>query len=325
MWVKNRITTPLQILQHASLSASASAIFSRNNQTTNPYLGYWRNSGQEAGDPMEVHQAKPGCYLGNRCCIPVFKELSDRILTNQSVAQQQSLLNKRLLVMAKQLQDWQEITQNVNQLGNAELDKVMLMMSRFEECILQIENNWKLISDLPQSAHTPLAKEECEAHISFPKRYFTSFSGGASRSEKALFSDNSVTITGSHPVTQVRSQYWIVLALPWNNGNTCDSTHKNCLSPGDHRCASFELWGLDHQRQDGEGTLLLEGSSSIDSPTYVQEFLVLWNTMQHFSQVLVKIKSNHGNPNVTCLYHIQIHGKVGNNDEGYVSDFAMPS
>lgn len=159
--------------------------------------------------------------------------------------------------MAKQLQDWQEITQNVNQLGNAELDKVMLMMSRFEECILQIENNWKLITDLPQSAHTPLAKEECEAHISFPKRYFTSFSGGASmiecltsptwsycrrsRSEKALFSDNSVTITGSHPVTQVRSQYWIVLALPWNNGNTCDSTHKNCLSPGDHRCACFQI------------------------------------------------------------------------------------
>ncbi|KNZ64675.1 hypothetical protein VP01_1004g3 [Puccinia sorghi] len=113
--------------------------------------------------------------------------------------------------------------------------------------------------------------QECEAYISFPMRDFALFSGGAS------------IIKSLMPLT------WSPIVV------------LDCAAPSMEQWQQlqFNSQGLFESRgslQEGEGTLLL--NYSIDSPIYIQEFPVSQNTMQHFSQVLIKIKSKHGKPNV---------------------------
>ncbi|EFP94248.1 uncharacterized protein PGTG_20164, partial [Puccinia graminis f. sp. tritici CRL 75-36-700-3] len=49
---------------------------------------------------------------------------------------------------------------------------------------------------------------------------------------------------------------------------------------------------------------------SIDGPNNVQEFSVARGELQLYSKVLLKIISNHGNPDLTCLYRVQVHDQL---------------
>jgi hypothetical protein len=46
---------------------------------------------------------------------------------------------------------------------------------------------------------------------------------------------------------------------------------------------------------------------------------------QLYSQVLLKIISNHGHPNLTCLYRVWVHGEWEDNQEGVDLDYFTPT
>jgi hypothetical protein len=54
----------------------------------------------------------------------------------------------------------------------------------------------------------------------------------------------------------------------------------------------FELWGVDHNSQEFQATLLLYGTYSINSLDNPHKFLVAKSKSQIYSQVLLKIISN---------------------------------
>ncbi|KAA1100657.1 hypothetical protein PGTUg99_033571 [Puccinia graminis f. sp. tritici] len=70
----------------------------------------------------------------------------------------------------------------------------------------------------------------------------------------------------------------------------------------------FELWGLGF---DGEESLdlLCAGAYDINTAQNVQYFEVSSTKTRIYSKVLVKIRSNHGNHDLTCVYQIKIHGE----------------
>jgi SUN domain-containing protein 1/2 len=67
---------------------------------------------------------------------------------------------------------------------------------------------------------------------------------------------------------------------------------------------NFELWGVDDNGHEFRGSLLLDGTYEIDGVDNLQEFSVATMKSQLYSQVLLKIISNHGHPNLTCLYRV---------------------
>ena len=86
----------------------------------------------------------------------------------------------------------------------------------------------------------------------------------------------------------------------------------------------FELWGVDHNSHEFQGTLLLYGTYEINGLDNVQEFSVEKTKSQIYSRVLLKIISNHGNPNLTCLYRVQVYGEWEDNQEGDNLDHFTP-
>ncbi|POV94653.1 hypothetical protein PSHT_15405 [Puccinia striiformis] len=69
----------------------------------------------------------------------------------------------------------------------------------------------------------------------------------------------------------------------------------------------------------------MEGSYSLNSSRNIQEFPVFQTQTEPLLQVLLKIKSNHGNPELTCVYQVQIHGKVANRAGEHDSKHVIPT
>ncbi|POV95092.1 hypothetical protein PSHT_15854 [Puccinia striiformis] len=90
-----------------------------------------------------------------------------------------------------------------------------------------------------------------------------------------------------------------MLALSQNHGEDRNSIWPNNLAPKE-----FELWGLSHYSLRAEKGLLLQGTYRVNSLNNIQEFSVPKTKMQLYSLVLLEIKSNHGNPNLMCLYRV---------------------
>ncbi|EGG06545.1 uncharacterized protein MELLADRAFT_86358 [Melampsora larici-populina 98AG31] len=72
----------------------------------------------------------------------------------------------------------------------------------------------------------------------------------------------------------------------------------------------FELYGIEGDGEDAANLLLLQGFYNITGPSTMQTFEVKEANFQSAHQkVVLKITSNHGNPEFTCLYRVRVHGK----------------
>ncbi|KAA1095250.1 hypothetical protein PGT21_036835 [Puccinia graminis f. sp. tritici] len=111
----------------------------------------------------------------------------------------------------------------------------------------------------------------------------------------------------------------------WIEGITLGHVSKSLAYDVRTAPKEFELWALDDSSQDGEGALLLEGTYNINSSRNIQEFPLSPTKSRLVSQVLFKIKSNHGNPNLTRVYRVQIHGEMDHKTGGNDSDYLIPT
>ncbi|KAA1080685.1 hypothetical protein PGT21_017151 [Puccinia graminis f. sp. tritici] len=106
-----------------------------------------------------------------------------------------------------------------------------------------------------------------------------------------------------------RGQIGIQLArVIWVTGITI--SHVSRALAYDIRTApnKFELWGLGFDGEDNLD-LLHSGAYDINAAQNVQYFEVSSPKTRSYSKVLVKIRSNHGNRDLTCVYQIRIHGE----------------
>ncbi|PLW07840.1 hypothetical protein PCANC_25799 [Puccinia coronata f. sp. avenae] len=258
------------------------------------------------------------------------------------IRQDQLLIDKKLFIIEERLQEIHNLTKLVNQFGSSVVKK-----DEFDQKIVQLEKHWKKALDSRIPTNNSLKKADVDS-ISFSRRDFASFSGGASiidqftsptwsvnhksQSKKLPFYRGHVKVTGSSPDTILMSDLSVGTCWPfhgmtgtvaiqlsrtiWVDGITIG--HVSNALAYDIRTAPkvFELWGLDPTKEDEEGSLLLRSTYRIDSTRNIQEFSVPQDKSKLLSQVLLKIKSNHGNPNVTCVYRVQIHGRAENNVGG---------
>ncbi|EGG09368.1 uncharacterized protein MELLADRAFT_95812 [Melampsora larici-populina 98AG31] len=73
---------------------------------------------------------------------------------------------------------------------------------------------------------------------------------------------------------------------------------------------NFEVWGSRAVGNDYEEVLLLRGIYNITNSSVIQNFVVTEGNLQQFyKKVILKILSNHGNLQYTCLYRVRVHGK----------------
>ena len=71
----------------------------------------------------------------------------------------------------------------------------------------------------------------------------------------------------------------------------------------------FEVYAL--QTNVSESALLVRGTYNIDAPQNTQLFPVQIND-KAFNAVVLKVLSNHGNEDYTCVYKVGVHGEVAN-------------
>ncbi|EFP92508.1 hypothetical protein PGT21_002656 [Puccinia graminis f. sp. tritici] len=77
----------------------------------------------------------------------------------------------------------------------------------------------------------------------------------------------------------------------------------------------FELWGLGLNHQENLD-LLHVGTYDIKAAQNIQYFAVSSPKTSLYSKILVKIRSNHGNHDLTCVYQISIHGETQEHPDG---------
>ena len=266
--------------------------------------------------------------------------------------QQQSALNKKQLAIEKRLDDLLAATETASELKNA-----VVRQSDLNERLRPIENHLKMITTSDDSNLTPLGRKDDSRYIRSSRKDFASFSAGASiiepltsptwthhrkiRSSKLPFYKTTEKITGSPPVTVLISDLSLGTCWPfhgttgqvairlsraiWIDGITIGHVSKSLAYDIQTAPKEFELWGLDNRSQDKRGTLILTGTYSISGSTNYQEFSVLPQKKQLFSEVVLKVKSNHGNADLTCVYRIQVHGEVGSMPDKYNFGYFMPT
>ncbi|KAH8913368.1 hypothetical protein BT69DRAFT_1234693, partial [Atractiella rhizophila] len=75
---------------------------------------------------------------------------------------------------------------------------------------------------------------------------------------------------------------------------------------------NFEVWGVIEDKKDSPNHILLaSGSYDVDAKNHIQTFPA--NSLAERLQipvgvVVLKVMSNHGNKDVTCLYRLRVHG-----------------
>ncbi|EFP93741.2 uncharacterized protein PGTG_19725 [Puccinia graminis f. sp. tritici CRL 75-36-700-3] len=261
-----------------------------------------------------------------------------------SLDEKVTLLDQRLVSLEEQ---GLNTAADIKSLIDGMLDVVK--RSEFEEVLLLTENRWGRMSGQ--------AKQEGHESIVTPRKDFASFSAGASiidtltsptwsndreiQPSKFTLFKKSQKVFGSPPLTVLVSDLSLGICWPfhgttgqigirlsrtiWVEGITIGHVPRSLAYDIRTAPKQFELWGLDHGNQEVEGNLLLEGTYSIHGLENVQEFLVPKTRLQLHSKVVLKIKSNHGNPDLTCIYRVQVHGKVKDNHENYDLDHVTPT
>ncbi|KAH9456569.1 hypothetical protein Pst134EB_012769 [Puccinia striiformis f. sp. tritici] len=249
----------------------------------------------------------------------------------------QTSLNEQNVLLDQRIRELQELGSKTAEKIESlvDLSQDVVKRSEFEEALVQVEIRMKMISPQENSSHLSPADKEGKPWIVNSKQDFASFSAGASIVEH-LTSTTWSSYRQIHPPdfpfykkktysiresstyrTCFRSQNWDMLALSRNHGADCNLTRPNNLAPKE-----FELWGLHHDSQEAEGDLLLKGTYDIDDSHNIQEFLVPKRNLHLYPRVLLKIKSNHGNPNLTCLYRVQVHGEYDDKLQGNGLNYA---
>ncbi|KAI7961541.1 hypothetical protein MJO28_002030 [Puccinia striiformis f. sp. tritici] len=273
------------------------------------------------------------------------------------IIRKQSSLNEKIILLNQRLQGLEDLglktVDEINYLIGSTKDVVK--RTEFEEGLLQVEHRWQIIYS--QENHGFPAKDECKGSTIYPKKDFASYYAGASIVEnltsptwsyelethpsKFPFYKNIQKISGSPPLTVLLSDLNLGVCWPfhgttgqisiqlsrtiWVEGITIGHVSRSLAYDIRTAPKQFELWGLDPSSHEDDENLLLEGTYSIDGLENVQQFLAPKIDLQPYSQVLFKIKSNHGNPDLTCLYRVQVHGKWEDKHEGYSSNHMTPT
>lgn len=86
--------------------------------------------------------------------------------------------------------------------------------------------------------------------------------------------------------------------------------HKNIAPLRDTSSApkKFSLWGLESEKSEDNKHLFGIFDYNNNGPA-VQTFAVQQAGLRPYRIVEFQVHSNHGNPNYTCIYKIQVHGK----------------
>ncbi|KAH9470982.1 hypothetical protein Pst134EA_004892 [Puccinia striiformis f. sp. tritici] len=269
------------------------------------------------------------------------------------VTRKQSSLNKNIIHLDQRLRDLQEealkMVEKIENLAGSAVEGVK--RSGFRESFVRAENCCEMTCPRLNSGHESPAKKE----VIYPKKDFAAFSAGASiiepltsptwnyhrkiQSSIIPFYRKFQKISGSPSLTVLVSDLSLGTCWPFR-GTTgqigiqlsrtiriegITISHVSRPLAYDIRTApkEFELWGLDHGSQQGD--LLIEGTYSIDGLTNIQEFTVPERKSQLYPQVLLKIKTNHGNPDLTCIYRVHVHGEEENQPERYSLDYLTPT
>ncbi|KAK6643352.1 hypothetical protein RUM43_004857 [Polyplax serrata] len=111
----------------------------------------------------------------------------------------------------------------------------------------------------------------------------------------------------------VGSQGFLVLQLSHTievTGFTMEHISRLLVAKGHIESApkNFSMWGLKNE-YDAEPHLFGE-YTYLDNDETLQYFPVMYPTSNRYNMVELKITSNHGNPNYTCLYRIRVHGEL---------------
>ncbi|OAV95964.1 hypothetical protein PTTG_03232 [Puccinia triticina 1-1 BBBD Race 1] len=270
-----------------------------------------------------------------------------------------SSLDQKLSFLENRIQELQEqatnTTYKIKHLSNITY-KAQLKINKFERMLLPDENVCRPIS-LASSSHKLNAEPEIKKSISPPQKDFSSFLAGASviedltsltwsyhrkiRSSKLTFYEKFEKISGSPPVTALASDLSIGTCWPFHQttGQIAIRLSRTIWVEGIIIChvlrslaydiqtapKKFELWGLDRLRPNGEGSLLVEGTYSISSSENTQYFPVPQTKSKVYSEVLLKITSNHGNLDFTCIYRVQVHGKLESEAQGHDQERLTPT
>ncbi|KAH9440332.1 hypothetical protein Pst134EB_030951 [Puccinia striiformis f. sp. tritici] len=229
--------------------------------------------------------------------------------------------------------------------------------SEFEEALFQVEIWMKTISPEENSSHISPADEKGKRWAINSKQDFASFSVGTSIVEHLTsttwsshcqihppgfpFYQKKHIVSGSPPLTALASDLSLGTCWPfhgttgqiavqltrtiWVEGLTISHVHRSLAYDIRTAPKEFELWGLHHDNQEAEGDFLLKGTYDIDDSHNIQEFPVPDMNLHLYPRVLLKIKSNHGNPNLTCLYRVQVHGEYDDTLQGNGLDYATPT
>ncbi|KAI9611261.1 hypothetical protein KEM48_004587 [Puccinia striiformis f. sp. tritici PST-130] len=172
----------------------------------------------------------------------------------------------------------------------------------------------------------------------FPRKNFASFPAGANilqswtsptwthhLKSQSMFNNKRLKVEGNPPITVLISH--LSLGTCWSfagekgqigiqltrvihvTGITI--SHVSRFLAYDIRTApnKFELWGLGFNGRKNLD-LLHVGAYDIEAAQSVQYFAISSSQTRLYSKVLVKFRSNHGNPNLTCVYHMKIHGET---------------
>lgn len=73
----------------------------------------------------------------------------------------------------------------------------------------------------------------------------------------------------------------------------------------------FEVYGL---KEENDRDPVLLGSYKYDENGEPLQFFLVQKDNQIFDMIEIRIVSNHGNPNYTCLYRFRVHGKLHHED-----------
>ncbi|KAI7937762.1 hypothetical protein MJO29_015077 [Puccinia striiformis f. sp. tritici] len=267
---------------------------------------------------------------------------------------------KQVIILEKRLQVLQDqgskTAHQVQDLIDSAVD--VALNSPFKTAIPEVEDNCKIASSVPNPTTRFRANEQGTEPIISPRKDFASFSAGASIIEPStsptwahhrkthtsrfpFIGDNFQKISGSPPLTVLVSDLSVGACWPfhgtmgqiaiqlsrtiWVEGITLGHVPQSLAYDIQTAPKQFELWGMHGTGPEVDGNLLLEGSYSIDSSNNLQEFSVPKTKLQLHSQVLLKIKSNHGNPDFTCIYRIQVHGELGDMPDSHRSGHVVPT
>ncbi|KAI7954080.1 hypothetical protein MJO28_006627 [Puccinia striiformis f. sp. tritici] len=268
-------------------------------------------------------------------------------------------LNEQNVLLDQRIRELQELGSKTAEKIESlvDLSQDVVKRSEFEEALVQVEIRMKMISPQENSSHLSPADKEGKPWIVNSKQDFASFSAGASIVEHLTsttwssyrqihppdfpFYKKKHIVSGSPPLTALASDLSIWTCWPfhgttgqiaislartiWVGGLTIGHVHRSLAYDIRTAPKEFELWGLHHDSQEAEGDLLLKGTYDIDDSHNIQEFLVPKRNLHLYPRVLLKIKSNHGNPNLTCLYRVQVHGEYDDKLQGNGLNYATPT